>query len=161
MKTLIIYGTKTGTAKQCAEALATRLPNATVCDIEKDKPNPADYDVVVLGGGIRMGLLHNDIRQYAENCKEILKTKRLGVFITCGYDDLAEKTIANNLPADLLAAAKVKMSFGGEMDLKRVKGFIDRMVCKMCLKEFKKNGMELPRLYPKRYTKFATELMSE
>lgn len=161
MKTLIVYGSKTGTAKQCAEALVSRLPDAVAVDIEKEKPDPSGYDVVVLGGGIRMGLLHNDIRQYAESCKDILKTKRLGVFITCGYDDLAEKTIANNLPAELLACAKVKMSFGGEMELSRVKGFMDRMVCKMCLKEFKKNGMELPRLYPKRYTKFATELMSE
>lgn len=160
MKTLIVYGSKTGTAKQCAEALAGRIPGAVLCDVTQGKPNPSDYDVVVLGGSVRMGLIHNDIRQYAEGTKDILKNKRLGIFITCGYDELADKIISNNMPAELVEAAKVKMSFGGEMDLSKQKGF-DRFVCKASLKEFEKNGMELPRLYPKRYSKFVTELLAE
>ena len=161
MKTLIVYASKSGTAKQCAESLAGRLPNATLCDVTAEKPDPSGYDVVVLGGGVRMGRIHNELCRYAEGCKDILVGKRLGVFVTCGYDDLADKAMANSLPADVLAAAKVKMSFGGEMDLSRQKGFMDKMICKASLKEFKKNGLELPRLYPKRYTKFATELMAD
>lgn len=161
MKTLIVYGSKTGTAKQCAEALAGRLNGADLCDITEKQPDPAEYDVIVLGGGVRMGLIHNDIRQYAEKHKAVLAGKKLGVFVTCGYDDLAEKIIGNNLPAEVLAAAKVKMSFGGEMDLSKQKGFMDKMVCRTMLKEFKKNGIELPRLYPKRYSKFVTELTME
>lgn len=160
MKTLIVYASKTGTAKQCAESLAGRLPNATLCDVTQEKLDPTGYDVVVLGGSVRMGMIHNDLRQYAEGCKDILVNKRLGIFITCGYDDLADKIISNNMPEELLAVAKVKMSFGGEMDLDKQRGF-DRIVCKMSLKEFQKNGMELPRLYPKRYSKFVTELLAE
>ena len=161
MKTLIVYGSKTGTAKQCAEALAARMPGAVLCDIAAEKPDASGYDVVVLGGGVRMGMLPNELRQYAEANKAILAQKKLGVFITCGYEDLAEKTIANNLPAEVLSAAKVKMSFGGEMDPAKQKGFMDKLVCKMQVKEFKKNGIDMPRLYPKRYTKFVTELLSE
>ena len=160
MKTLIVYASKTGTAQKCAEALVSRLPDATLCDVTKEKLDPTPYDIVVLGGSVRMGMIHTNLRQYAEGCKDLLLNKRLGIFITCGYDDLAETIIKNNLPEELVAAAKVRMSFGGEMDLEKQRGF-DRIVCKMSLKELKKNGMEMPRLYPKRYSKFATELLAE
>lgn len=160
MKTLIVYASKTGTAKQCAEALANRIPDARLCDLSVEKPDPTGYDVVVLGGSVRMGMIHNDMRQYAQGCKDMLKDKTLGIFITCGYDELADKIITNNLPEELVSAAKVKMSFGGEMDITKQKGF-DRFVCKMSIKELKKNGMEMPRLYPKRYSKFVSELLGE
>jgi len=160
MKTLIVYASKTGTAQKCAEALAGRLPNAVLCDVTKEKLDPTGYDTVVLGGSVRMGMIHTDLRQYAEGCKDLLIGKRLGIFITCGYDELADTIIKNNLPEELVAAAKVKMSFGGEMDLEKQRGF-DRIVCKMSLKEFKKNGMEMPRLYPKRYTKFVSDLLAD
>lgn len=161
MKTLIVYASKTGTAKQCAEALTSRLPEAVLCDITAETPDPAGYDYVVLGGGVRMGLLNNNLRLFAENNKNVLAGKKLGLFITCGYEELAEKTIANNYPAELVSAAKVKMSFGGEMDPAKQKGFMDKMVCKMQIREFRKNGIDMPRLYPKRYSKFATELTAE
>ncbi len=160
MNTLIAYASKTGTAKQCAEALAGRIEGAVLCDLTKEQPDPHDYDTVILGGSVRMGQIHSALKKYAQGAQGALKGKRLGLFITCGYDDLADTIIGNNLPAALVAAAKVKMSFGGEMDLKKQKG-LDRMICKMALKSIEKDGGELPRLYPKRYAKFLTELMAD
>lgn len=160
MKTLIAYASKTGTARQCAEALAGRIEGAVLCDLTKEQPNPAEYDTVILGGSVRMGQIHNDLKKYAQGAQDVLKDKRLGIFITCGYDDLAETIIGNNLPEPLVSAAKTKMSFGGEMDLDKQKGF-DRIICKMALKSLQKEGGELPHLYPKRYSKFVTELMMD
>lgn len=160
MKTLIAYASKTGTAKQCAEALAGRIPGSVLCDLTREQPNPEAYDTVILGGSVRMGQIHNDLKKYAQGAQQALKGKRLGLFITCGYDDLAQTIIQNNLPEALVSAAKVKMSFGGEMDLEKQKGF-DRIICKMALKSIQKDGGELPRLYPKRYTQFVNELLAD
>ncbi|MDO4357757.1 MAG: flavodoxin domain-containing protein [Clostridia bacterium] len=160
MKTLIAYASKTGTARRCAEALAGRVEGAALCDLTKEQPDPSGYDAVILGGSVRMGQIHNDLKKYAQGAQDVLKDKRLGLFITCGYDDLADTIIENNLPEALVSAAKVKMSFGGEMDLDKQKGF-DRIICKMALKSIEKDGGELPRLYPKRYARFITELMSD
>ena len=71
MKTLIAYASKTGTAEKCARMLAERLPDATLCDLCKEKPDPGAYDQVIVGGGVRMGALHVDARQYLDGCKPV------------------------------------------------------------------------------------------
>ena len=39
MKTLIAYASKTGTAEKCARILAERIPDSTLCDLCKEKPD--------------------------------------------------------------------------------------------------------------------------
>ena len=80
MKTLIAYASKTGTAEKCARMLAERIPDSTLCDLCKEKPDPSAYDQVIVGGGVRMGALHVDARQYLDGCKPILLQKRLACF---------------------------------------------------------------------------------
>ncbi len=90
MKTLIAYATKTGTAEKCARMLAERIPGATLADLRTEKPNPAPYDQVIVGGSVRMGSLHVDARQYLEGAKSILLQKRLGVFLCAGFAEKAD-----------------------------------------------------------------------
>ena len=90
MKTLIAYASKTGTSEQCARMLAGRIPDATLCDLCKDKPDPSGYGQVIVGGSVRMGVLHVDARQYLDGCKPILMEKRLGLFLCAGFADKAD-----------------------------------------------------------------------
>ena len=89
MKTLIAYASKTGTAEKCARMLAERLPDAKLCDLCKEKPDPGAYDQVIVGGGVRMGTLHVDARQYLDGCKPILLQKRLGLYFCAGFVEKA------------------------------------------------------------------------
>ena len=113
MKTLIAYASKTGTAEKCARMLAERIPDATLCDLCKEKPDPSAYDQVIVGGGVRMGALHVDARQYLDGCKPILLQKRLGLFLCAGFVEKADACLKTTstpscartpLPATALAA---------------------------------------------------------
>lgn len=139
MKTLIAYASKTGTAQKCAEILARLIPDSTVCNIRKEKLDPSRFDAVIVGGGIRAGQLNSDAKAYLNGCEDILVNKRLGLFI-CSMDlEQTEKYFSHNVPAALLEKAVVHMSFGGEYDVKRAKGF-DKMLIKMLLKMSKEDS---------------------
>ena len=58
MKTLIAYASRTGASEKCARMLAERIPDSTLCDLCREKPNPNAYEQVIVGGGVRMGALH-------------------------------------------------------------------------------------------------------
>ena len=93
MKTLIAYASKTGTSEKCARMLAERIPDATLCDLCREKPDPNAYDQVIVGGGVRMGALHVDARQYLDGCKPILLQKRLGLFLCAGFAEKAGRNL--------------------------------------------------------------------
>ena len=121
MKTLIAYASKTGTSEKCARMLAGRVPDPTFCDLCKEKPDPNAYDQVIVGGGVRMGVLHVDARQYLEGCKPILLKKRLGLFVCAGFVDKADELFKNNIDTALLGHALACECFGGEIDLGKLR----------------------------------------
>ena len=66
MKILIIYSTKWGVSKACAQMLADRLTpsfDITVCDIQDTPPSPEAFEVAVIGGSIRMGKLNKKLKR--------------------------------------------------------------------------------------------------
>ena len=89
MKTLIAYASRTGASEKCARMLAERIPDSTLCDLCREKPDPNAYEQVIVGGGVRMGALHVDARQYLDGCKPVLLQKRLGLFLCAGFVEKA------------------------------------------------------------------------
>ena len=158
MKTLIAYASKTGTAEKCARMLAERLPDATLCDLCKEKPDPGAYDQVIVGGGVRMGALHVDARQYLDGCKPILLQKRLGLYLCAGFAEKAGELFENNVDPELRAHALACDCFGGEIDLSKLRGF-EKLVTKMALRSFKDADGQAarPRLLPERVEAFAAK----
>lgn len=158
MKTLIAYASRTGVSEKCARMLAERVPDPTLCDLCKEKPDPNAYDQVIVGGGVRMGVLHVDARQYLEGCKPILLKKRLGLFVCAGFVDKADELFKNNIDTALLGHALACECFGGEIDLGKLRGF-DKLVTKMALRSFKDESGKaaMPRLLPDRIEAFAAK----
>ena len=117
MKTLIAYASKTGASEKCARMLAERIPDSTLCDLCREKPDPNAYDQVIVGGGVRMGALHVDARQYLDGCKPVLLQKRLGLFLCAGFAEKAGEIFANNVDPELRAHAVACECFGGEIDM--------------------------------------------
>ena len=158
MKTLIAYASRTGASEKCARMLAERIPDSTLCDLCREKPDPNAYDQVIVGGGVRMGALHVDARQYLDGCKPVLLQKRLGLFLCAGFAEKAGEIFANNVDPELRAHAVACECFGGEIDMGKLHGF-DRLITKMALRSFKdaEGRAAMPRLLPERVEAFAAK----
>ena len=158
MKTLIAYASKTGASEKCARMLAERIPDSTLCDLCREKPDPNAYEQVIVGGGVRMGALHVDARQYLDGCKPVLLKKRLGLYLCAGFAEKAGEIFANNVDPELRAHAVACECFGGEIDMGKLRGF-DRLITKMALRSFKdaEGRAAMPRLLPERVEAFAAK----
>ena len=158
MKTLIAYASRTGASEKCARMLAERIPDSTLCDLCREKPDPNAYEQVIVGGGVRMGALHVDARQYLDGCKPILLQKRLGLYLCAGFAEKAGEIFANNVDPELRAHAVACECFGGEIDMGKLRGF-DRLITKMALRSFKdaEGRAAMPRLLPERVEAFAAK----
>ena len=82
MKTIIIYSTKTGTTKKCANILAQNLKNATTANINTiQNEDIQKYDLIIIGTPIRIGLIDKKIKNFILKNQKILKTKKTAYYI--------------------------------------------------------------------------------
>ena len=77
MKTAIVYATKYGCTKECAEILKTYLHGeVNILSAKADKINLSQYDAVFIGGSVYMGKIQKEITQFCKrNLKQLLHTK--------------------------------------------------------------------------------------
>ena len=94
MKSLVAYASKTGVTRECAQALAKLLPECTLCDLSKEKPDPNPYDIVVIGSCVRVGALQPAALEYLENCQPIL-LKRRWAYSSAASATAARASISN------------------------------------------------------------------
>lgn len=102
MKIAVIYVSKTGSTQLCAEYITSRLKDCSSFNLEKENPNLLDYDVILIGSGIRMGKLYKPIVQILKNNVSLLLEKKIGLFICNFYPETFEKSITKNIPKELL-----------------------------------------------------------
>lgn len=134
MKTLIAFGSKTGTAKKCAQMLRGKLGFGDIVDLSLPMPSIDSYDLVIIGGSIRMGKLNKYTDNFVKANKEKLKNKRTAFFICCGDESKAKATINAVFPSELLENAIAARSFGGEIIETSA---LDRIFVKMYAKKSK------------------------
>lgn len=85
-KVLVTYATKTGSVSAIAEKIGQTFSAAgTQVDVKPlgDKPDPAGYDVVVVGSGIRMGAWHEPAKKWVVSNAAALKGKPVAFFTVC------------------------------------------------------------------------------
>lgn len=99
MKTLIVYGTKYGTAEKCVKELAKNLTGQVdVINLKDNKDiKTVDYDKIVIGGAIYAGHIIKEVKEFYETNKEALKSKKVAVFICCMDRSNPERYITNSL----------------------------------------------------------------
>ena len=143
MKNLIIYGTKHGCAKRCAELLSERLEGETdIVDIkEKSNIDLLDYDSIIIGGSIYAGKINKDIYSFTTTNENLLHKKKLGLFICSMNKSLEDKQIKESFPSSLLESARVAENFGGEFRLNEM-NFMEKIIVKMVSKSLEKEGAE-------------------
>lgn len=160
MKTAICYATKTGTTKECAELLKKQLPDAVLCNIETDKITPDNYDCIVVGGCIRMGKLHKAAVKFITDNKEVLMNKKCAFFICCGFPEQAEAFLVQNIDKELLSHSVCAASFGGKMELEKLKG-MDKFIAKAVGNSMKNDPDKIPKILPENIKQFAETLKNE
>lgn len=149
---LVAYASKTRTAAECAERLAAQLPNAVLCDLVLETRDPAPFDTVLVGGGIRMGALHKAAAGYLKMHESALLEKRLGIFTCNCFAGGETQTLKASVPQSLLHHAQCVQSFGGRMDMSRQHG-LDKLICKMASKNLPSGGYK--DILPERLARFA------
>lgn len=86
MRTLVVYGTKsgctTGIAEAIGEALAAGGMSVDVVPAEK-AGDPDGYDAVVVGSGVRAGSWHAAVREWVTANAATLKTRPVAFYTCC------------------------------------------------------------------------------
>lgn len=135
MKTLIVYATKHGAAKEIAEKIAEKIPGSTVCDLRGGNiPAISDFDCIIVGGSVYAGSIRKDAKDFVKHHAGALKLKKIGLFVSGMAKGESEQTFSANFPIDVVAAAKVKANLGGIFNPEKAGGF-DKIVMKVVTKQ--------------------------
>lgn len=156
MKTIIIYGSTYGYAKDCANKLSKQLNgDVLLIDISKDTiPSIDEFDNVVIGGAIYMGQISKKIKAYCVSNVELLKKKRVGLFLCSGLPQNYEINIKNAFPKELLKQAISVESFGGELRIEKMK-FTHKILVGIMKKSAAKEEKALEKQMPENIAKMA------
>ncbi len=114
MRALILYASKSGASRECAELLWSRLEDCSICDMTRDLPDMEPYDTLILGSGIRMGKLYRPVRSFMRRNMNLLLSKNLAFYLCNAYPATLQKTIEANIPKPLRDQAACIVSFGGK-----------------------------------------------
>ena len=131
MKVLVVYATKNGASKEAVDILSEALGkkvDVTIVDVNDALPSPADFDVAVVGGSIRMGKLNSKLKKYIRENKEILSNMNSAAFICCAIGKDFDDYKVMQLPKDVSFSLGVHY-FGGQLKPDRIKGF-DKIIVK-------------------------------
>lgn len=85
-KVLVVYGTATGCTEGVARYIGDAIAEAgNAVDIvpAKDDPDPAGYDAVLVGSGVRAGSWHAPVKEWVTRRAEALKAGRTAFFTAC------------------------------------------------------------------------------
>ena len=121
MKIAIVYATKYGCTKKCAEILKSYLHGeVSIHSAKADKINLSQYDAVFIGGSVYMGKIQKEITHFCKrNLKQLLH-KRIGLFACCYTPKDTEGFFETLYPIELINHAFYVTSVGGEMNYEKM-----------------------------------------
>lgn len=135
MKTLIVYATKHGCTEACADRLSKKLSgNVDLCNLKEGKlPDLSQYDKIIIGGPVYIGKISKEVNEFCAGNLEVLKNKKVGLFICGMSEDTAMDEIKASFPAELLEGAAAREYFGGEFIFSRM-NFFERVIVRKIAK---------------------------
>lgn len=147
MKSIILYTSKYGSTKTCAEALAEKLAgNVDLVQVSSDTiPNLKPYDHIILGSSIRMGAIDPKIRAFCKQYEDTLFQHNVSMFICSGIETQIDSALKASLPANLYEHIDPIQYVGGIMDVNNAR-FLDKLLIKMATYWLKKEEKPLPQI---------------
>ena len=169
MKLLIAYASKNGTTKSCVERLAEKLKglDVTVADLNRETPNAADFDILIVGSAVRFGRMLPAARRFFKEQRATLLQKRLGLFLCCGLSHEYEYYEDVLFPRELRDHAFQTLYFGGSLRKEGVP-FFDRLVISSVRSSIMESEIDdgeytpsLPGILPENIDRMATYVREE
>ena len=80
MKIAVMYISKTGSTQLCAEYIASKLQDCSLFDLDREIPCLSDFDVLLIGSGVRMGKIYKPAKQVLNDNIETLIAKKPSYF---------------------------------------------------------------------------------
>ncbi|HZJ80091.1 MAG TPA: flavodoxin domain-containing protein [Dysgonamonadaceae bacterium] len=136
--TIIVYASRHGTTGEYAKKLLKLLNgNVDLCSLDEranSMPDMTFYDTIVIGGSIHYGKNSKLILNFVKNNLELLRTRRLGLFVTSYFDgEKALEQLNNAYPKELIDKAIVVDYFDGELLYPKM-NFFEKLVAKAVLR---------------------------
>lgn len=121
MKIAIVYATKYGCTKKCAEILKSYLHGEiSILSAKSNKISLSQYDAVFIGGSVYMGKIQKEITYFCKrNLKQLLH-KKVGLFTCCYTSKETDGFFETLFPTELINHASYVTSVGGEMDYEKM-----------------------------------------
>ena len=138
MRTLIIYYSKYGFTKECAEYLKNNIKGEVKLAniVDGDDFELSYYDNIIIGSAIYVGMVNSKIKDFCNKNLEHLINTKTSVFICSGFDENFDTYMSQNFDENLLKNLFFKKHFGGELRVNDM-SFIDKMITKMVSKSSK------------------------
>lgn len=136
MNTLIVYTTTHGCTEKCATKLQQQLNgNTELINLKKSKPDSLNnYETIIIGGSIHAGQIQKKIKKFCQENFDILKKKKLGIFLCCMYEgEIAQKQLQDAFPKELIEHATATGIFGGEFNFEKM-NFVEKVIVKKVAK---------------------------
>lgn len=135
--TLIVYASRHGTTSAYAKKLLKLLDgNVDVWFLNERgniSPDLSVYNTIVIGGSIHYGKNSKSVIDFTKKHSDVLRTKRLGLFVTSYFEgDKALEQLHNAYPEELFERAVVTDYFDGELLYPKM-NFWERLVAKAVL----------------------------
>ena len=156
MKGIIIYATRYGCTEKAAKILQKKIPGIKTVNIMKEKaPDLSLFDTVILGGPIYVGKTLSGLASYMQQNIEILKKKKLALFLCAGEQDSVQigRLLRDAFPEEIYRIAAVHEVFGGELRWEKL-DFMTRLILKL-VKGIKEG---YSRLSEEKIGRFANEI---
>lgn len=87
MKKLIVYTSKTGTTEKCIKNISEKLKDITIVNLDKRDIDIDEYDLIIIGTSIRMGMINKKVKKFINKNFHILMNKNVAYFICCGFNE--------------------------------------------------------------------------
>ena len=136
--TLIVYASRHGTTSEYAKKLFQLLDgNVDLCFLNErgdSLPDLTVYNTIVIGGSIHYGKNSKSVVKFAKENIALLKTKRLGLFVSCHFEgDKALQQLNNAYPKELIDRAIVTDYFEGELLFPKMNAW-EKFITKLVLR---------------------------
>lgn len=152
---LIAYATRYGTTEKAASIIKDNLIEAVACNLKKELcPDMEKFDWIIIGGSIYAGRIQKEVKKFCQKNLNLLRQKRIGLFICCMYDgQKAEEQFNEAFPEELRQAARARAIFGGELSFEKM-NFLEKLV----IKKFIGVKESVSRFRPEEMVEFASKL---
>jgi menaquinone-dependent protoporphyrinogen oxidase len=158
MKTLIVYATRYGATASTSQEIAKILRNENfevkVVDAKKERiEDISEFELVIIGGGLKMGRWTSESEDFLENFQKDLAKKKVAFFVSSAMKSLferqgkmedVEKIKKQHLEDEALKFQLHPIAqglFGGVMDKNKM-GFLFRRTLGSLIKQFEAAGFK-------------------